>query len=102
MIDLSRINDRTYLESLENKELACQVLGCILSTGAITGKITPEDIVDFKTQSWAKKTFGLQFALLSNNRNVFGGGRYNFKVNECDLSMTALVNEIKKIKKENK
>lgn len=38
-IDLSRINDRTYLESLENKELANQVLGCVLATGTITGKI---------------------------------------------------------------
>ena len=40
---------------------------------------------------------GKRWLQLGKQEHTFGGGRYTFNVDKCDLSMTALVNEIKKI-----
>lgn len=42
-------------------------------------------------------TDGKRWLQLAKQEHTFGGGRYNFQVDKCELSMTALVNEIKKI-----
>ena len=78
-VDLSRINDRRYLKSLTNKELANQVLGHILVVGTTTGKIAPIDIAEFRTEAWTLKTFGVQYALLSDQRVVVSSGNRYYK-----------------------
>lgn len=45
---------------------------------------------------------GKRWLQLGKQDHTFGGGRYNFVVDKCELSMKTLVNEIKKLKKENK
>lgn len=40
---------------------------------------------------------GKRWLQLGKQEHTFGGGRYAFSVDKCELSMTALVNEIKKI-----
>lgn len=42
-------------------------------------------------------TNGKRWLQLAKQEHTFGGGRYDFKTDKCELSMTALVNEIKKI-----
>ena len=42
-------------------------------------------------------TDGKRWVQLAKQEHTFGGGRYDFKADKCELSMTALVNEIKKI-----
>ena len=42
-------------------------------------------------------TDGKRWLQLAKQEHTFGGGRYDFKAGKCELSMTALVNEIKKI-----
>ena len=43
---------------------------------------------------------GKRWLQLGKEENVFGGGRYNFKVDKCELSMSALVSEIKRSQEE--
>ena len=45
---------------------------------------------------------GKRYLQLAKQNTSFGGGRYNFKVEKCDLSMKKLVEEIKNIKGDNK
>ena len=42
-------------------------------------------------------TEGKRWLQLAKQEHTFGGGRYDFKADKCELSMIALVNEIKKI-----
>lgn len=58
-------------------------------------------LVDISARAFVDEN-GKRWLQLSKQDHTFGGGRYNFTVDKCDLSMTALVNEIKKIKKESK
>lgn len=43
---------------------------------------------------------GKRWLQLGKEEHTFGGGRINFKVDKCDLSFEALVNEIKKSKED--
>ena len=58
-------------------------------------------LVDISARAFVDEN-GKRWLQLGKQDHTFGGGRYNFSVDKCDLSMTALVNEIKKIKKETK
>lgn len=58
-------------------------------------------LVDISTRAFVDEN-GKRWLQLAKQDHTFGGGRYNFNVSKCELSMTALVEEIKKIKKESK
>lgn len=45
---------------------------------------------------------GKRWLQLAKQEHTFGGGRYNFSADKCDLSMKSLVNEIKNISGGNK
>lgn len=53
-------------------------------------------LVDISARAYVDND-GKRWLQLSKQDHTFGGGRYSFMVDKCDLSMTALVNEIKKI-----
>lgn len=58
-------------------------------------------VVDISARAYVDGD-GKRWLQLGKQEHTFGGGRYNFNVDKCELSMTSLVNEIKKIKKETK
>lgn len=55
-------------------------------------------VVDISTRAYVDGD-GKRWLQLGKQEHTFGGGRYNFNVDKCELSMTSLVNEIKKIKR---
>lgn len=54
-------------------------------------------LVDISARAYVDDN-GKRWLQLAKQDHVFGGGRYTFTVDKCPLSMTDLVNEIKKIK----
>ena len=58
-------------------------------------------LVDISARAYVDEN-GKRWLQLAKQDHTFGGGRYNFSVDKCALSMTALVEEIKKTKKETK
>lgn len=54
-------------------------------------------LVDISARAYVDSE-GKRWLQLSKQEHTFGGGRYNFKVDKCELSMSALVEEIKKSK----
>ena len=58
-------------------------------------------LVDVSARAYVDDS-GKRWLQLSKQDHTFGGGRYNFNKDKCELSMAALVNEIKNIKKETK
>lgn len=58
-------------------------------------------LVDISARAYVDDN-GKRWLQLAKQDHVFGGSRYNFQTDKCELTMTALVNEIKKIKKESK
>jgi phage nucleotide-binding protein len=58
-------------------------------------------LVDISARAFVDEN-GKRWLQLAKQDHTFGGGRYNFRVDKCELSMNALVEEIKKTKKENK
>ena len=58
-------------------------------------------LVDISARAFVDEN-GKRWLQLGKQDHTFGGGRYNFTVDKCELSMSSLVNEIKKIKKESK
>ncbi len=79
MIILKKIADRSYLNTLTVGEIAKTVLRAIIEGGALTGAITPNDIVSFKDKAWTMGTFGVQYPLLSNTKSVISGGCRYYK-----------------------
>ena len=57
---------------------------------------TMAGLVDVSARAYVDND-GKRWLQLSKQDHTFGGGRYSFSVDKCELSMTALVNEIKKI-----
>jgi hypothetical protein len=57
---------------------------------------TISGLVDISARAYVDDA-GKRWLQLGKQDHVFGGGRYDFRVDKCELSMTALVNEIKKI-----
>ena len=53
-------------------------------------------LVDISARAFVDSD-GKRWLQLGKQEHTFGGGRYTFDVDKCELSMTALVNEIKKI-----
>lgn len=53
-------------------------------------------VVDISARAYVDND-GKRWLQLGKQDHTFGGGRYSFSVDKCELSMTALVNEIKKI-----
>lgn len=53
-------------------------------------------LVDVSARAYVDSD-GKRWLQLSKKDHVFGGGRYKFTVDKCELSMESLVNEIKKI-----
>ena len=53
-------------------------------------------VVDISARAYVDND-GKRWLQLGKQEHTFGGGRYNFGVDKCELSMTSLVNEIKKI-----
>jgi phage nucleotide-binding protein len=58
-------------------------------------------LVDISARAFVDEN-GKRWLQLAKQDHTFGGGRYNFSVDKCELSMNALVEEIKKTKKETK
>ena len=58
-------------------------------------------LVDISARAFVDEN-GKRWLQLGKQDNTFGGGRYTFAVDKCELSMKTLVNEIKKLKKESK
>lgn len=58
-------------------------------------------LVDISARAFVDEN-GKRWLQLGKQDHTFGGGRYNFVVDKCELSMKTLVNEIKKLKKESK
>jgi phage nucleotide-binding protein len=58
-------------------------------------------LVDISARAFVDEN-GKRWLQLAKQDHTFGGGRYNFRVDKCELSMNTLVEEIKKIKKETK
>jgi phage nucleotide-binding protein len=58
-------------------------------------------MVDISARAFVDEK-GKRWLQLAKQDHTFGGGRYNFNVDKCELSMNALVEEIKKTKKETK
>lgn len=79
MVILKHIGDRSYLESLRVGEIAQNVLRVIIEGGSITGAVTKTDIENFKAESWTYQTFGVQYALLSNRRDIISGSCRYYK-----------------------
>lgn len=53
-------------------------------------------MVDVSARAFVDRN-GKRWLQLAKQEHTFGGGRYDFKTDKCELSMTALVDEIKKI-----
>lgn len=53
-------------------------------------------LVDISARAFVDEN-GRRWLQLAKQDHTFGGGRYNFQVDKCELSMKALVEEIKKI-----
>ena len=68
-MDWSKI-DRSYLEGLKVGKIAQVVLKELIEQGASCGIISRSDIADFKDSVWTQRTFGVQYALLSKNRDI--------------------------------
>lgn len=84
MIVLKNIGDRNYLNTLPVGKIANVVLRGIIKGGVITGVINPNGISDFKDVAWTNGMFGVQYPLLSKNRDIISGGcRYYQGEIEC-------------------
>lgn len=103
---IKRIKAAGYHLIINSKEIQSEVT---LKTG---GKYTtfkpnlPDKVnnilagmVDITARAYVD-TDGKRWLQLKKEENVFGGGRYDFKVDKCELSMKALVDEIKKLQEE--
>lgn len=76
LIDLTKITP-VYLDGFRVGEIASQVLRAIIECGTISGKITKDDIDQFKTEKGPSSTFKLSQPLLSLDRlDANGDVRY--------------------------
>lgn len=105
---LKRIKAAGYHLIISSKEIEGEVT---LKTGGkyttfkpnVPDKVanTVAGLVDISARAFVDEN-GKRWLQLGKQDHTFGGGRYTFNVDKCELSMSALVNEIKKIKKETK